>query len=186
MSRQRAIQKLDIPVNPCYLNRWYGAVSVRTAIDAAFDNAWHRAEHLADRYGESLIWTEPWQDVSPEMNQYLNLKIQCLEILASRHSMRYESSIIVNAPFYGHKVVEIRQTCFHNGPQGKSVIDIPTHWNDSELDWTWENVCKNGQYYATSSTEVWPRPEYNTSAMEEQRLQATEERRRRYTSYYFK
>ena len=186
MSRQRAIDKLDIPVNPCYLKRWYGAVSVRTAIDAAFNEVWERAEYLASKRGEVMIWVEPWLDVAPEVEQYLNLKLQCLDMFASKHSMYFESTIKLNPPFYGSKVVEIRQSAFHNGLKSKNVIDIPTHWRDSEKDWTWKDVCENGQYYSTSSSESWPRPEYQKNAIEEQRLKVTEERRQRYVSYYFK
>ena len=76
MSRQRAIKKLDIPVNPCYLNHWYNAVSVRAAIDSAFNKVWERAEYLASKRGEVMIWVEPWLDVAPEVEQYLNLKLQ--------------------------------------------------------------------------------------------------------------
>tara|TARA_B100000795_G_scaffold79789_1_gene57236 strand:- start:316 stop:906 length:591 start_codon:yes stop_codon:yes gene_type:complete len=186
MSRQRAIDKLDIPVNPCYLKRWYGAVSVRTAIDAAFNEVWERAEYLASKRGEVMISVEPWLDVAPEVEQYLNLKLQCLDMFASKHSMYFESTIKLNPPFYGSKVVEIRQSAFHNGLKSKNVIDIPTHWRDSEKDWTWKDVCENGQYYSTSSSESWPRPEYQKNAIEEQRLKVVEERRQRYVSYYFK
>lgn len=184
MSRQRPIDRLDTPVNPCYLNKWYGAVSVKDVIDAAFDVAWDRAETLAARTGQVSIVAEPWQDVSPEVHHYLNLKLQCLDILASEHSRRYESSIKLNVDC--SKVVEIRQSTFHNGLKGKNVIDIPTHWHDSEPDWTWQDVCKNGQYYSTSSTEIWPRPKYKQRAMKEAHLQLTEERRQLYLSYYSK
>ena len=78
MSRQRAIDKLDIPVNPCYLKRWYGAVSVRTAIDAAFNEVWERAEYLASKRGEVMISVEPWLDVAPEVEQYLNVLKICV------------------------------------------------------------------------------------------------------------
>lgn len=183
MSRQRAIKKLDIPVNPCYLNRWYGAVSVRAAIDAAFNEVWARAEYLASKYGEVMILTEPWQDVAPEVEHYLNLKLQCLDIFASKHTMYFESNIKMNPPFYGSKIVEMRQVAFHNGLKSKNVIDIPTHWRDSEKDWTWKDVCENGQHYSTSSSESWPRPEYQKNALEEQRLEAVEEYRQRYAYF---
>lgn len=184
MSRQRAIKKLDTPVNPCYLKRWYGAVSVRDAIDIAFNEAWDRAEQLASKYGEIMIWINPWQNVAPDVEHYLNLKIQCLELFASKHTMYYESTIKLHPPFYGSKVVEIRQVPFHNGLKSKNVFDIPTHWCDSETDWTWKDVCENGQYYSMSSVESWPRPKYQQNAMEEQRLQVEEERRQRYVNYY--
>lgn len=184
MSRQRAIQKLDVPVNPCYLNRWYGAVSVRGAIDAAFNEVWDRAEELASKRGQAIIWVDQWQDVAPEVEHYLNLKLQCLEVFAANHTMYYESTIELNPPFCGSNVVEIYQVAFHNGSQSKNVIEIPTHWCDSEKDWTWKDVCENGQHYSTSSSESWPRPEYQKNAFEEQRLKVTEERRQKYA--YFK
>ena len=79
--------------------------------------------------------------------------------------------------------MEIRQSTFHNGLKSKNMIDIPTRWNDSEPDWTWQDVCKNGHYYSTSSTETWPRPHYKQRAIEDQ---LTEERRQLYLSYYSK
>ena len=173
MSRCCQIEKLETPVNPCYLNRWYGGVSVRDVIDAAFNVVWDRAETIASRYGQVLIVVEQWKDVSREMEYYLNLKVQCLDILALEHSQCYESIIRLNAPCAG-KVVEIRQASFHNGLQSsKNVIDIPTHWNDSEPDWSWEDVCKNGQCYSSlssSSTDIWPRPKYKQRALEEESL----------------
>ena len=184
MSRQRPIHRLDTPVNPCYLNNWYGAVSVKDVIDAVFNVVWDRAETIAARTGRASIVTEPWQDVFPEVRHYLNLKLQCLDILAAEHSRRYESNIKLN--MYCGKVVEIRQSTFHNGLKSKNVIDIPTHWNDSEQDWTWEDVCKNGHYYSSSSTSAWPRPEYKQRALQEEKDRLTGQRRQRYLSYYSK
>lgn len=168
MSRKCGIPKVDTPVNPCYLDSWYGAVSVKEVIDNAFNAAWNRAELLASRYGTVSIWTEPWQNVSAEMERYLNLKLRCLDILTSNHTRAYESSITMNDPW--GRNIEIVQAAFHNGLKSKNKIDIPTHWNDSELDWTWTDVCNHGEYYSSSSTEVWPRPEYARKALFERRL----------------
>ena len=182
-NRQCGIAHLDVPVNPCYLQK-YGGVSVRDAIDNAFNAAWERAELLASRRGQSEIYVDPWHDVSSDMEHYLNLKLQCLDILVSRHNNCYESTIRINEN-YGGKVVEIRQAHFHNGLERRNIINIPTHWNDSEPEWTWEDVCNNGQYYSTSSHETWPRPEYKVKAMEEQMRKATAERRQRYLNYNY-
>ena len=41
---------------------------------------------------------------------------------------------------------------------------IPVSWNDDLTDWTWKDVVNHGEYYSSSSSEVWPPPHYQMRA----------------------
>jgi len=159
--RAKQIESVDTPINPIYVQHWFGAVSVADAINGAFQRIFERALRMATRRGEStVIVPANWKDCSRNMSAFLSVKFEQLRMLALEAGAQYNCVIHVSDQRQTSRYVELRQCAFHLDGVDKNVGDIPTHWRDNEEDYTWEQVCKNGQYYSTSSSETWPRPEY--------------------------
>lgn len=161
ISRTKHIESVDTPINPVYVGYWFGSVSVADAINGAFERIFDRALHMASRHGEStVILPSEWKDCSRNMSKFLCCKTKQLKMMALEAGLKYNCVIHVGKCHLTSRSVELRQCAFHTSPFDKNVGDIPTHWRDNEEDYTWAQVCENGEYYSTSSSERWPRPEY--------------------------
>lgn len=159
--RHRHIESPMVPINPRYVSHWFGAVSVADAINNAFERALERAIHYGNRHGGvTIIVPSRWQGCSTRMKSFLNERLSTLLRYAREAGQKYECDIYVDKGRRTNKYVEMRQTAFHLQSFERNVFDIPTHWKDLEKDYTWTEVCENGEYYSTSSSETWPRPEY--------------------------
>ncbi len=157
----RKIESVDTPINPIYVQRWFGAVSVADAINGAFERIFDRALCMATRYGESTIIVPfEWKNCSRNMSVFLNANQETLQSFCDEAGGLYNCTIHVSTERQTGKYVELNQCVFHLNDFEKNVGDIPTHWDDNEEEYTWAQVCEHGQYYLTSSSESWPRPEY--------------------------
>lgn len=155
------IISVDTPINPRYVEHWFGVVSVGDAINNAFKRIFDRALRLATRYGEAtVIVPTSWKDCSKNMVAFLNVKLQMLEMIAYQAGMQYNCTIHIGTERRTHKYVELQQCVFHLNKFEKNVGDIPTHWRSGGGGYTWTQVCANGQYYSSSSSEIWPPPAY--------------------------
>ena len=185
VSRVKQIESVDTPINPIYVTHWFGAVSVADSINSAFERIFDRALHLATRRGEStVIIPEKWEDCSRNMLAFFDVKINQLRMMALEAGHKYNCTIYVEQYPRTSRCVEVRQCAFHLDDFDKNVGDIPTHWRDNEKDYTWAQVCQDGQYYATSSSETWPRPEYVRFARLEKIRAARLERVDPFKRYY--
>ena len=183
--RHRHIESADVPVNPRYVSHWYNAVSVGDAINAAFEAALSRAIYYGGRRGEvTIIVPSRWQGCSTRMKSFLNDRLSTLLRYAHEAGQKYNCVIRVDNERRTSKYVELRQTAFHLKPFERNVFDIPTHWKDLEKDYTWAEVCENGEYYPTSSSETWPRPEYARRAQLEKIRKARISRVDPFARYY--
>jgi len=94
------------------------------------------------------------------MSVFLNANQETLQSFCDEAGGLYNCTIHVSTERQTGKYVELNQCVFHLNDFEKNVGDIPTHWDDNEEEYTWAQVCEHGQYYLTSSSESWPRPEY--------------------------
>ena len=160
-SRAKQIESVDTPLNPIYVSHWFGSVSVADAINNAFGRIFDRALHMATQHGEStVIIPSQWKDCSRNMAAFLSVKFEQLRMIALEAGNKYNCVIHVTNQHHTSRYVELRQCAFHLDGFDKNVGNIPTHWRDNEENYTWAQVCDNGQYYSTSSSETWPRSEY--------------------------
>lgn len=186
MSRRHGrIESPYVPVNPRYVQHWFGAVSVADAIESTFRRTMDRALHYATRNGEvSIIVPMHWQDCTESVKTFLNERLTNLIRLAVAFGNKYNCKIHVGNFRTTRKYIEMCQCAFHLKEFDKNVFEIPTHWDDLEKDYTWAEVCENGQYYSTSSSETWPRPEYARRAELEKIRNARVQRLDPFAKYY--
>lgn len=183
--RTKQIESVDTPINPIYVSHWFGSVSVSEAINNAFERIFDRAVHMATRRGEStVIVPKKWPGCSRNMSVFLSVKFEQLRMLALEAGQKYNCVIHVSDQRRTYRYVELRQCAFHLDDFDKNVGDIPTHWRDNEEDYTWAQVCEDGQYYSTSSSETWPRPEYIRFARLEKMRVARTQRFDPFQRYY--
>ena len=161
-SRAKQIESVDTPLNPIYVSHWFGSVSVADAINNAFGRIFDRALHMATHRGEStVIVPSQWKDCSQNMSAFLSVKFEQLRMIALEAGNKYNCVIHVTNQHHTSRYVELRQCAFHLDGFDKNVGDIPTHWRDNEEDYTWAQVCEeNHGRRSTSSSEIWPPPEY--------------------------
>lgn len=184
-SRAKQIESVDTPINPIYVSHWFGAVSVADAINSVFERIFDRGLQLATRRGEStIIIPEKWEDCSRNMLAFLDVKIKQLRMMAIQANRKYNCTIYVDKCARTSRGVELHQCAFHLDDFDKNIGDIPTHWLDNEDDYTWAQVCQDGQYYSSSSSETWPRPEYVRFARLEKMRAARLERVDPFSRYY--
>lgn len=184
-SRAKQIESVDTPINPIYVSHWFGSVSVSDAINNAFTRIFDRAVHIATRRGEStVVIPSEWEDCSRNMGAFLGVKFSQLRMMALEAGHKYNCVIHVSDQRRTSRYVELRQCAFHLDDFDKNVGDIPTHWRDNEEDYTWAQVCEDGQYYSTSSSETWPRPEYVRFARLEKMRAARTQRFDPFKRYY--
>ena len=183
--RAKQIESVDTPVNPIYVPKWFGCVSVADAINASFERIFDRALRMATRRGESTVVVPvEWKNCSRNVAAFLRCKLDQLHMLSLQAGHKYNCVVNVNTYPKTSLYVELRQCAFHLNGVDKNVGDIPTHWQDNEEDYTWAQVCEDGQYYSTSSSETWPRPEYVRFARLEKMRTARLERVDLFKRYY--
>lgn len=183
--RHRAIESAHVPVNPRYVEHWFGAVSVADAVTSSFEAALDRAVHHGCRHGAvTIVMPAQWQDCTRAMKALLAAQTHTLLTSAQALGTKYGCDMYVDTVRRSRKYVQIRQSAFHLKAFEKNVFDIPTHWNDLEKDYTWAEVCADGQFYATSSSETWPRPEYVHRARIEKMNKARLARTGPFARYY--
>jgi len=183
--RHRRIDHAHVPVNPRYVEQWFGAVSVADAINSVFQATLDRAVHYGGRHGAvTIVLPARWQDCNQRMHLFLNERKKALQTFAQALGTKYNCDIHVDSALRSRKYVQMRQTAFHLKPFERNVFDIPTHWNDLEKDYSWAEVCANGEYYATSSSETWPRPEYARRAELEKMRKARTTKLDPFARYY--
>jgi len=184
-SRRRPIKSAHVPVNPCYVEHWYGAHTVADAINHAFQAALDRAIRYGGRYGEvTIVMPHHWEQCSASLKAFLNDRLQTLVRFANGAGRTYNCVIHVCDARRTSVYVEMCQSAFHKNEFAQDVFEIPTHWDDAEDDYTWAQLCEDGCVGPTSSTHIWPPPEYKRRAELEKMRNARTARFDPFARYY--
>ena len=157
MLRQRFFATLDECVNPIYQPEWGDPVTVRDAVDFAWNNAVQSAYRKITKHGHVRLMI-PDVRVGPHLIHYL--QSQChfgdanIQVLVG-DVQQYRHDILL-------KFVPMTRHC--------PPYAIPYCWNDNEPDWKWQDVLDHGNY-SSSSSQIGPPPDYLRKAQEEKQRQ---------------
>lgn len=184
-TRRRVIETVHVPVNPCYIEHWRGAVTVADAINNTFEAALGRAIDYGTRFGAvTIIMPLVWKNCSPNVKVFLNSRLRTLFEFAESAGAKYNCIIHVSDVRRTSAYVEMCESAFHNNDFVQDVFEIPTHWDDCNPDYTWSELCDSGQCYASSSKDVWPPTEYKRQAELEKVRKARTARLDPFARYY--
>lgn len=156
MSRNRGFTSLDECVNPIYYKAWGSIVTVQKVIKSSFDVIEQKLYRRIATYGYVNLII-PNLKANMEILKYIySLCMQLvsphIKIMVGNEKWNKQDIVLDFVPF------TLKKT---------SKYSIPIGWNDNEEDYTWQDVIENGQYYSSSSTDIWPPLEYRIKATQE-------------------
>ena len=146
------IRTLDMPLKPIFIKKW-GQVTVKDVLDNVFALLWDKALRKACKVGEcTIVFPEKWEHCSNAMFSYLKTQLQRLRLNSMVEAPQYNCKVQIDTFSHSGKYIEVCETAFHLNDARKNIVDIPTHWDDNEKEWTWNDVCNNRHFYSSSSS----------------------------------
>ena len=168
MARCRGFKTLNEAVNPEYHREWGHPVSVKDSIDYCIMLIKQKLYRRVNKHGRIHLILPEFKG-KPCIVEHIFVSLSKIvselpvEIQLGDEKISRGDIVVKFVPFTIQR------------PR----LSIPVGWEDDLPQWTWNDVIKNGQYYSTSSSETWPRPEYKFYAQREMLAQLASERRAR-------
>lgn len=151
MRRNRPFRSLDECVNPEYM-RGGTNVTVKDSIDFCISDIYTEALRRRNKGYEIIIFLPNYSGKRSIMQHIFMELSEKVGPVGIKLDIGEECD-------YPHLQVD-----FVSMSSDLPKCSIPVSWNDDLADWTWQDVVNHGEYYSSSSSEVWPPSHYRMRA----------------------
>ena len=131
--RHRRIDHAHVPVNPRYVEQWFGAVSVADAINSVFQATLDRAVHYGGHHGAvTIVLPARWQDCNQRMHLFLNERKRALQTFAQALGTRYNCVIYVDSAPRSRKYVQMHTIEKTSPAEASTESPAATRWRATD------------------------------------------------------